>query len=506
MRRESSPETPRVVVERASCVGPCAEIRLPTGAWAGGGDGLRRLGGWAGARAPASGFGKGKGAATMRLGFILGLTVFAVAAGCGSSSPNGATPADGGAPQQGDDGTDAGAPDTGPDPHEIYPASHPPIPQIRYFGGRVLKSPKIVTVTLAGMNPTIRDYVIDFGAKIGASNYWKTVMDGYGVGAATDGDHRELPDTFSNVTMSDSDLRTWFATEIGKGTLPYPDDDTVYMLYIPQATTITIDNPPGKNCSGYGGYHNSGQVAKPGDDAGTQTFVYAVMAECEGLISGVTDQDIMDEETEIATHELAEAATDPDVAFGKPGYYMDNNDAWAPNQRGGEVGDLCEASPGTREGNWAVQTIWNAASAKASHAPCLPANNPVFYGAVPHTVVPGQKFGGAPLVDGYIVAQKNNTTDVQVDVFSTGPMPAPLTIIATKNRYGGGATFDPYKVSQVAKGVTMTFSQPTARNGDKLTLHIAVDNTAVSGTTSFKVRALVSKTDYYSWPVLLYIP
>src|SRR5207253_2963194 len=82
------------------------------------------------------------------------------------------------------------------------------------------------------------------------------------------------------------------------------------------------------------------------------------------------------------------------------------------------------------------------------------AANPVFYGAAPHTVVPGQKLGGAPLADGYVVAPKGKTTDVAVDVFSTAPLPAPLTVLATRTRYGGGSTFDPYAATQVAKGVT----------------------------------------------------
>ena len=52
----------------------------------------------------------------------------------------------------------------------------------------------------------------------------------------------------------------------------------------------------------------------------------------------------------------------------------------------------------------------------------------------------------------------------------------------------------------------MTFSQPTAANGDKVTLHVSVDSTVASGTTKFSLRSVLSKTDYNTWPVLLYVP
>ena len=451
----------------------------------------------------------------MRIGALVSLAILVASAGCGSSgnsaAPNApaSTGDDAGASTTtgDDDSADAGAADAKPDPHDVYPASHPPIPVIHNLGGRVIANPKMITVTFAGMDTTLRDYIRDFASKIGATDYWKTALDGYGVGPATAADAIELPDAFSNVDMTDGDVQTWIATQVANHTLPAPDENTIYMLYVSANAKISIGgglSPVATTCQGYGGYHSSGVLPSDQDGGVGTTYLYAINAECESLFQG-TAQQIMDGLTVTASHELAEAATDPDVGIPKYTYLMQNNDAWAPDARGGEVGDLCENIAATRQGTWAVQRIWNAAAAKLSHAPCQPAPSPVYYGAVPHTVVPGQKFGGAPQSDGYIIAKKGATADIEVDVFSTAALPSPLTLATGKGRFGGAGT-DPSVSTTVLKGVTMTFSQPTGTNGDKVTLHVAVDPTVASGTTKFVIRSVLSTTDYNTWPVLLYIP
>jgi hypothetical protein len=154
---------------------------------------------------------------------------------------------------------------------------------------------------------------------------------------------------------------------------------------------------------------------------------------------------------------------------------------------------------------WAMPTIWNAKSAKASHAPCVPASTPWFFAAAPWTTAPGTKYGGAPNADGYVVAKRGETTNIEVDVFSTQALPNDLTIAA--GRFGYSSQSDPYKAGAVAPGVTLSLSQTTARNADKVTLSIQVASSVSSGLTApFRIRALLSKTDYHSWPVILYVP
>jgi hypothetical protein len=235
--------------------------------------------------------------------------------------------------------------------------------------------------------------------------------------------------------------------------------------------------------------------------------MYAIMAECVEGVDGATLEYMTDELTVTASHELAEAASDPDVAISKIAYLMVGNDAWAPDRAGGEIGDLCEFSRPLRIDTWAVQRIWNVDAAKASLDPCQPAISPVYYGAAPHTVIPAKKFPNGPIYDGYVVAEKGKTTNIEVDVFSSAPLPSPLSLVATK-RGGGGPSADPLTAIQVTKGVTMNWSQPTAVNGDKVQLAITVAADAASSTTGtrFVIRSVLSATDYNQWPVILFIP
>ncbi len=290
----------------------------------------------------------------------------------------------------------------GTDARGVYPAPHPPIPEMQFGGGRVLTHPALVTVTFEGMDTALRDVVRDFDDKILTTPWWATSMDGYGVGKGSGNTSIELPDAFAGKTTTDADLTIWLAAQITEGKLPAPTDQTVYVLFMPGTAIIDLDGT--QSCTGFGGYHNSAELVTEG---GKQRFLYAVVNECYATFKGVTATDIVNEETEVASHEIAEVATDPDINVPglKSGYYLIGNDAWAPDQRGGEVGDLC-AGRTVQEGTFAVTQVWNMAAARASHSPCVPARAPVFFSAAPVTEVPGQKFGGAPSSGGYIVVSK----------------------------------------------------------------------------------------------------
>ena len=120
-----------------------------------------------------------------------------------------------------------------------YPAPHPSMPQIPRNGGPVLHDPSIVTVTFAG--DAMEAKLQAFGDQVGSLGWWSTVHVGYGVGPATSAGHVVVP-TAPPATMSDTQVQAWVAARIGDGTLPAPTDQSIYMLYYPQATTITIDD------------------------------------------------------------------------------------------------------------------------------------------------------------------------------------------------------------------------------------------------------------------------
>jgi len=153
--------------------------------------------------------------------------------------------------------------------------------------------------------------------------------------------------------------------------IPQPDAETLLMFYFPSTTTITLDGLT--SCTGFGGYHNAMVV-------NGVTFAYAIMPECP---VGTTGPTLLQYTTLAASHEIAEAATDPFSATlvgGQLSYYIDYNDsaswAWA-DIVGGEVGDMCFDDLGlgqdeTMENGFMVQRIWSNAQGAAGHEPCLP--------------------------------------------------------------------------------------------------------------------------------------
>jgi hypothetical protein len=255
-------------------------------------------------------------------------------------------------------------------PSETYPAFKPEIGQLVNNGGHVMKNPVIVTVTWSG--ETNADTFEKFGDELGPSDYWKAVTSEYGIGAGTSGaaNHVRMTDTPPS-TLSDTDIPTLVAQKIqatDATAWPQPTtDDFVYILYIPNATTFKLQ---GKEvCSqGVGGYHDSTKV-------GGKEVAYAVIPQCGGL----------DESTLSASHELAEAATDPHPQS-LPGYVGFDEDhlSWEFFQQfQSENGDACEfyrdSSLAEPTLGFTVQRQWSNAAAAAGHNPCVPSATGVKY-------------------------------------------------------------------------------------------------------------------------------
>jgi hypothetical protein len=327
-------------------------------------------------------------------------------------------------------------------------------------------------------------------------------MDGFGVGMGHGGGYAELPDVFSGTDTTDQQVQSYIAGQITAGKLPPPNPSTIYLLYIPYNAIINL-SPTDQSCQTFGGYHGSGEVVT---DGGSQRFLYAILNDCRG--GNGTAQQIMDDQTYVASHEIAEAATDPDVnTSDNGGWYMPaGNDAWVRSRAGGENADLCNGQ-GTKEGAWTVTRVWNAASVKASGAPCVPSPTTWYFNAAPVTENPAKDQHVGPNADGYIVVRKGETRDVEVDVFSTQPLPSDLKLaVGHFITPVAGMPYDPLKSVPIYGGVTATLSQTVARNGDRVKLTISIDPSLHAITKSFFIRAVLSETDYHSWPVILYVP
>ncbi|HEY8089914.1 MAG TPA: hypothetical protein VIF09_18765, partial [Polyangiaceae bacterium] len=363
---------------------------------------------------------------------VLALAVFAGLAACGPASryasvdPGGtgsAEPADAG---ETPDTSDAGEADV----TRTYPAESPPVPMVVTLGGPVLATPKIVPVFFASDDGATVASVSDFVRHLGASDYWKAAVAEYGVGAAIAASPVSMPPADDpGASIDDATIQTWLTgkLEAGDTVFPAPDAQTVYLLFYPAGVTVT--NAGAQGCAAFTGYHQETAL----DAAhGNARVAYAVVPRC-GTASGVTGLDAL---TAVASHELAEAVTDPFPATAPA--FLQVDDAhfyWTEVLGGSEVGDLCAHVDGAvvplDEGPYRVQRVWSNAAARAGQDPCVPA--PVgraYFNAAPALgVVATTVQGRSVQIDGVRVAVGGSAV-ISLHLFSDAPTAGPWIVSA----------------------------------------------------------------------------
>jgi hypothetical protein len=398
--------------------------------------------------------------ATMRrAGSIL---VVVVAAACGGSGSGGATPRpDAAAADDGGTGADAaddgGTPEAGDASQDGGVAPYPP-PQVEDSGGPVIAHPKIVPVSFP-TDPLAGDIDV-FSAAFASTTYWGDVVAEYGIAPAKPLTPIHVTTPVA-ATIDDSEIKTWLASELD-GThpeWPAPDADTLYVLYYPPGTTVTIQGA--SSCVAFHGYHSEAQV-------GSKHVPYSVVSRCASIPEvNVTGIQYV---SAVASHEIVEALTDPlpDV---NPAYSGPDNDhqAWAL-ALGGELGDMCalqgEVFFMPSDFPYTVQRIWSNAAAKANKDPCVPAysgtNTYVEARPVTTDTVLFDYYGSIGSTKGVHVPL-GQTKTIELDLLSSGPT-AGFSVSA-----GEAGTTTP--------NVTLTLDKNTGSNGDKLHLTIAPHST-----------------------------
>lgn len=403
------------------------------------------------------------------------------AAGCGSAAeesqapkveaaPVEDTPAPPPAAEPAPPALDHGAPST------TYPAFPPAMGQLRHNGGSVLKNPVIVTVTWEGDERASE--LETLGDTVGAGAYWKEVTSEYGSGPAVSGDanHVRITDA-PPASMTDAQLSAFVASSLTKaeGAWPVPAGDAVYILYLPKAMQLTLQ---GKSaCSqGIGGYHDSTSVnGKP--------TAFAIVPRCGSDFDHITVA---------ASHELAEAATDP-YPRTRPAWtgFRDEDLAWEFFQQfQSENGDACEfyrdsdLEPAESGLAFTVQRQWSNASAKAGHDPCVPAfKNTKYFNVTPLglediDVDLSALGGGAGSTKGFKVAV-GATRQIPLGFYSDGPV-GDWTIKAVNGGITGGRS---------SGGLDLELDVTSGQNGQKAYLTVTV-NTA--GKTNTELVTIVS--------------
>ena len=215
-------------------------------------------------------------------------------------------------------------------------------PQLTYRGGPLLTAVEVFTVfwgarwqgsdgtTLADQLNGFFDFVltsqlIDQLGEYSVSG--QTIGHGSRIGTTT------ITEPALGTTVSDAQIQQALAELVGAETLPGPNANTLYFVYLPPNVTVTQGGS--SSCQAFCGYHNA---------TGADVF-YAVMPYpgCTGCAGGLA---LLDALTSTSSHELCEAITDP-----VPG------DGWYDDQNG-EVGDICAWQ--TRQlGDYTVQLEWS---------------------------------------------------------------------------------------------------------------------------------------------------
>jgi hypothetical protein len=233
-----------------------------------------------------------------------------------------------------------------------------------YFGGPVTPNPKVYVVWWGDpskINPALtaaKGGIADYYAGVLDSNFMDWLNEYNTTVPAQAGSHMGMAGTGQRIgrgnyagtltlasvpsgNVTDAQIQSVIDAAFVAGTLPPPDENTIYAIYFPKGVNISLDGLT--SCQTFGAYHMN-TVETQRHDA-----VYLVMPDCGSSFAGWTS---------VSTHELVEALTDNlPTAGSNPNYPQAWNDSM-----GNEVGDLCEGSDGmvtTALGMFTVQDIWD---------------------------------------------------------------------------------------------------------------------------------------------------
>jgi hypothetical protein len=266
----------------------------------------------------------------------------------------------------------------------LYPAELPPSPpQILSFGGPIMKAPRLVPVFFADDDSQIVSSVEEFVEQVGHTSFWTAATSEYGVGPAVaePAIHLSASDN-PPLAIDDTAIMAWLGGKLDGDDPSFgvPDAETVYVLFYPAGVSVTLEGET--SCVGFAGYHGDFQLGAP--YAG-QSVAYAVIPRC-ATFRGMHGLDVV---TDVASHELIEAVTDP-FARSNPAYLEvdDGHAYWNFFGTGTEVCDMCvqvdDANLEFAGLPFMVQRCWSNAAEAAGHDPCVPVPpGEVYFNSVP---------------------------------------------------------------------------------------------------------------------------
>ena len=284
----------------------------------------------------------------------------ALAALCLTTACGGVAPS--GDPLEADQTLESGSPHAlplGPPPA----AAATPRAHLTDYGGPVLGNAKVVAVLWGpDVDPAVRDKIGAFYSAVVTSPYfgWLGEYDtaSQKIGKGTLAGEATLAPHGARKTLSDAQIERELAAQIKSGKLPAPDADTVFMIHFPPGVRITMGGSSSCQSGGFCGYHSAFR-------RGGRRVAYAVLPDmgagsgCDtGCGAGATPFDVV---TSVASHELVEAVTDPEVGLARG---LAAPLAWY-DEKNGEIGDICNGKSGklrARGATYTVQKQWSNAA------------------------------------------------------------------------------------------------------------------------------------------------
>jgi hypothetical protein len=247
-------------------------------------------------------------------------------------------------------------------------STHRPFPQVPSLDGALLSPLRLVTIVPSNDSADSAAF-FQFSETIGTTRWWREIAAEYGTGAIES--TATLTGPAVGAQISDHQIYEYVDAIARSAPALAPDGHKLYLLYLPPTTIAVQGGEPNTKCKLFGGYHTAFGVR--GDN-------FAVVQRC-------TDQSPVANMTVTASHEIAEAATDPDgksyrlpLAATHAPWTETIWNAWE-RQGGAELADLCEGTY-WQEGSGAVyQRIWSNAAARRGGDPCIPALTEPFYDA-----------------------------------------------------------------------------------------------------------------------------
>jgi uncharacterized protein (TIGR03382 family) len=356
---------------------------------------------------------------------------------------------------------------------------HNPVPQagstLTYRGGPILAHVKVVTVywgSNVAFSGTGTQSLDAFYKAVVASPYYDWLNE-YKTATQTMLGRGSFGGTYAYTAgktgaITDDDIQAGLTTLISGAKVPAPDADTLYAIHFAPGISITMSDGSA-SCQVFCAYHSSFVN-------GTKNVYYSVNPDQGGACAGGCggDASTFNNTTSVASHELVEATTDPDVG-------AQNDLSWY-NDSQGEIGDICNAKQCSKTATgttacpagYTVQLEWsNGHNACISVDPTLVVND--FSVAATPTMLSVPAGGMAT-----VMLALTKTTGAADTVKFTATAPTGLT-----------ASFTPTSATSAGGTSTLTVSAgSTAMVGSMVTVSVTAAGT--SSTHSLDIPVTIT--------------